>query len=60
MQEMVVDDDTREYMEQNIEFIDWWGDQLSISAKKWWPGKGGVLFGKGIFWSFVTFPDPPE
>lgn len=35
MQEMVVDDDTREYMEQNIEFIDWWGDQLSISAKKW-------------------------
>jgi len=33
MQEMVVDDDTREYMEQNIEFIDWWGDQLSFQGK---------------------------
>lgn len=33
MQAMVVDQTTREYMEQNIEFIDWWGDQLSFQGK---------------------------
>lgn len=33
MQQMVVDEATRENMEQNIEFIDWWGDQLRTSVR---------------------------
>ena len=42
MQEMVVDQITREHMEQNIEFIDWWGDQLSRLVK------GSDLFGHNV------------
>jgi hypothetical protein len=30
---MVVDEARRENMEQNIEFIDWWGDQLRTSVR---------------------------
>ncbi|CAK9009439.1 unnamed protein product [Durusdinium trenchii] len=31
--EQVLDAETRDMMEQNIEFIDWWGDQLSYQGK---------------------------
>ena len=30
---MVVDEARRENMEQNIEFIDWWDDQLRTSVR---------------------------
>ena len=46
MQQMVVDQTTREYMEQNIEFIDWWGDQLRASIHSWGaPLKNAEHFG---------------